>query len=551
MLKYLYTAILSILFTSGYSQYILIWQDEFEQNGLPNSQQWSYDLGGNGFGNEELQYYTKERPENARVENGKLIIKAQKESYNGNDYTSAKLQTRAKADWKYGRFEIRAKLPAGRGIWPAIWMLPTQSVYGTWPGSGEIDIMELVGYDPDKVHFTIHTDAYNHKIGTQKGANTIISNSSQNFHTYALEWTEDSLKFFVDNQIHFTVKKNAGDDYKKWPFDQPFYLILNVAVGGSWGGAQGIDNSIFPQTMEVDYVRVYKKAEPESHFPIHIYTSNGTVNLEPELSLYERGSEVKATAVPDEGFEFKSWSGTYSGTNPNTTWPVYFPYEVKATFSRIGEMLENSTFFNGTMLWDYYGATMQTKNDQLHIAIPTATTNPWDIQVSQQGLNLKAGETYIFRFKAAASTTRSINAGVGISQDPWTAFLSKTVTLTQTEQEFVYEFTMPVNEQNGRVFFDLGKFAGDIIISEISLVQMGSLTAKTPAKNIDRVNIYPNPSKGRVNIEGHNSAVTILNAEGKIVSQSQNTEQIDLSNLPNGVYFIKTDKGVVQMVVKE
>lgn len=551
MFKPIITSVLLLAFLTCQSQYIQVWQDEFDTNGAPDPQKWSYATGGDGFGNEELQYYTKNRPENAKVENGRLIITAQKESYQGNDYTSAKLQTMGKGDWKYGRFEIRAKLPAGRGIWPAIWMLPTQSNYGNWPSSGEIDIMELVGYDPDKVHFTIHTEAYNHKIGTQIGANTIIANSNQDFHTYALEWSEDSLKFFVDNQIHFTVKRNAGDDYKKWPFDKPFYLILNVAVGGTWGGANGIDNSIFPQTMEVDYVRVYKKAEQGTSFPITVKASNGSVTLDPMQTTYARGTEVTATAIPDNGYEFRGWSGSYSGTSPTVTWPVYFPYDVKASFTRIGEMLDNSTFFNGTMSWGYYGATMEAKNDTLHIAIPTASTNPWDIQLSQQGLNLQAGETYTFRFKAKASTSRNINSSVGISQDPWTAFLSKTVTLTQTEQEFVYEFTMPVTEPNGRVSFDLGKFAGDIMISEVSLIKKNNITGtkSTGANNI--FHLYPNPSKGMVTIEGESNEVTIMNTEGKVVGTSQRSNLIDLSGLPNGVYYIKSESGDVQMVVKE
>lgn len=234
----------------------LVWSDEFDYSGLPAPEKWGYDVGGDGWGNNELQYYTENRTENARVENGHLIIQAHKENYGGNAYTSARLITKTKGDWKYGRIEVKAKLPGGRGGWPAIWMLPTDWVYGGWPASGEIDIMEYVGYDPGVVHGTVHTDAFNHSIGTQQGNSINIADAESNFHVYAIEWTENKIDFFVDGTKYFTFT-NQGD-WTKWPFDQRFHLILNIAVGGNWGGAQGVDDNIFPVQMEVDYVRVYQ-----------------------------------------------------------------------------------------------------------------------------------------------------------------------------------------------------------------------------------------------------------------------------------------------------
>jgi len=154
----------------GRGRWRLVWSDEFDYKGLPDPKKWDYDVGGKGWGNEELQFYTARRRENARVENGHLIIEARKEAWEGRDYTSARLVSRGKGDWTYGRFEVSAKLPSGRGTWPAIWMLPTGWTYGGWPNSGEIDIMEHVGFDPDVVHASVHTSAYNHKIQTQKTA---------------------------------------------------------------------------------------------------------------------------------------------------------------------------------------------------------------------------------------------------------------------------------------------------------------------------------------------------------------------------------------------
>lgn len=235
-----------------------VWQDEFDKNGLPDATKWGYDVGGSGWGNNELQYYTKSTLKNARIENGKLIIEAHKEDFEGKKYTSARLITKQKADWQYGKFVIRAKLPQGVGTWPAIWMLATSQSYGTsyWPDNGEIDIMEHVGFDPNVVHGTIHTKSYYHGIGTQRGAQVTIPDAMTTFHDYSLEWSPADIKIGVDGSNYFTFAKES-DEWQKWPFNKPFYLLLNIAIGGSWGGQKGVDDSIFPQRMEIDYVRVY------------------------------------------------------------------------------------------------------------------------------------------------------------------------------------------------------------------------------------------------------------------------------------------------------
>ncbi|MFN8358131.1 MAG: glycoside hydrolase family 16 protein [Spirosomataceae bacterium] len=235
------------------------WSDEFDYTGLPDAKKWGYDVGGNGWGNNEKQYYTKDRQENARVEGGKLIIEARKESFGSNAYTSARLVTKNKADWTYGRFVIRAKLPQGVGSWPAIWMLATDQSYSDtyWPDNGEIDIMEHVGFDQGRVHFSIHCKAYNHIIGTQRTANMMVNDASQAFHDYRLDWTPEKIVGYIDDQKYFEFA-NQKLSWKEWPFDKKFHLLLNIAVGGNWGGQKGIDDSIFPQRMEVEYVRVYK-----------------------------------------------------------------------------------------------------------------------------------------------------------------------------------------------------------------------------------------------------------------------------------------------------
>jgi beta-glucanase (GH16 family) len=235
----------------------LVWSDEFNYSGLPDSAKWNYDTGGHGWGNNELQFYTAKRLENTRAENGYLIIEARKENWEGKNYTSARLITKGKGDWKYGRIEVKARIPKGVGSWPAIWMLASTTPL-TWPDDGEIDIMEHVGYDQGNIHASIHTKDYNHVINTQKTAITNVPDCSDQFHVYALDWTADTIKISEDDHVYFSFGNEHGGK-GKWPFDFPFHLLLNIAVGGNWGGQKGVDDNAFPMKMEIDYVRVYQK----------------------------------------------------------------------------------------------------------------------------------------------------------------------------------------------------------------------------------------------------------------------------------------------------
>jgi len=252
----------------------LVWSDEFDADGPPDSSKWDYEEG--FVRNRELQYYTRARKENARVENGMLVIETHRErlknprfdpnARQGNwkasrefaEYTSASLITKGKASWTYGRFELRAKLPTGRGTWPALWTLGTNFDKVSWPACGEIDIMENVGFDPDVIHANVHTTKYNHSINTHKGSKITIAKPYAEFHVYAMEWHRDRLDFFVDDRKYFTFQKeNDGNDV--WPFDEPQYLLMNIAIGGDWGGQRGIDDAIFPQKLMVDYVRIFQR----------------------------------------------------------------------------------------------------------------------------------------------------------------------------------------------------------------------------------------------------------------------------------------------------
>ncbi len=236
----------------------LVWSDEFDNAGAPDPSKWTYETGAGGWGNDQAQVYTDKRQENARVENGVLIIEARKECYQGRDYTSARLVSKAKRDFQYARVEVRVKLPAARGTWPQFFMLPAEASYGQWPRSGEIDFLQHVGHESGQIHGAIQTELYNHRSGNLKSGTTKIDSSTSQFHVYAVEWTKHKVEMFADGKKYFTFT-NENNGPSKWPFDRRFYLGIDLAVGGTWGGARGIDDNAFPEKLQVDYVRVFEE----------------------------------------------------------------------------------------------------------------------------------------------------------------------------------------------------------------------------------------------------------------------------------------------------
>jgi beta-glucanase (GH16 family) len=254
----------------------LVWSDEFDGEEL-NAERWSPNIWPARKVNDEDQAYTS-REKNIRLEDGMLIIEAHKEDYEGAAYTSGRVHSSGKGDFLYGRFEVRAKLPYGKGSWPAIWMLPSDpykysttceegedwqgsSTCDAWPNSGEIDIMEHVGYQMGHIHGTVHNEAYYWAKWEQRKGRILVDDVDEAFHVYSLEWSPERIDIFVDDSHYFTYV-NEGSGWNVWPYDEPFHLILNIAVGGMWGrSGGGIDDSIFPQRMLVDYARVYRLSE--------------------------------------------------------------------------------------------------------------------------------------------------------------------------------------------------------------------------------------------------------------------------------------------------
>lgn len=243
----------------------LVWSDEFDGTRLDPGK-WSFDTHRNkdGWYNKELQYYSANRPENLRIEDGRLVIELRRDpealrafaDWGGQRYSSARIVTKGKASFRYGFFEARAKLPCSRGSWPAIWMLPERD--SRWPEGGEIDILEHVGAQPGVVHANLHTGTFNHARGTGRGAQVALPTACEAFHRYQLHWTPEAITIGVDDRAYMRVRNDEPGDRGAWPFDSPFHLILNLAMGGDWAGAKGIDDSALPQRFEIDYVRVWQ-----------------------------------------------------------------------------------------------------------------------------------------------------------------------------------------------------------------------------------------------------------------------------------------------------
>lgn len=233
---------------------VLVFEEKFDVEGMPNENNWDYDVGGGGWGNDELQYYTKANPENVIIKNGKLIITALEKEFESYSITSTRLVSRGKKHWLYGHFEFRAKLPAGKGTWPAVWMLGIDEEKIGWPRRGEIDIIEHVGRNQDLLHFSLHTGKYNHRMNTQITHVSKFTGISEGFHDYTMDWDESKISFAVDGveQCCF-FKKDYADS---WPFDKPHYLIINLAIGGGFGGE--VNRSCLPASLEIESIRIFQ-----------------------------------------------------------------------------------------------------------------------------------------------------------------------------------------------------------------------------------------------------------------------------------------------------
>ena len=565
-MKPLFLGICIILFiASTFAQkYVLVWNDEFNTPGLPDSTKWNYETG--KIRNNELQYYTAGRLKNARIEDSVLVIEAHKEKFDGADYTSASIISKGAGDWKYGKFEIRAKVPTGKGTWPAIWMMPTYSEYGGWPKSGEIDIMEYIGVEPQNLWYNAHFEGKSGDGHDSNGSGRIntISNPWEKFITFTLLWTPIKMEWYADGVKYHEYIKPA-DDYQVWPFNKEFYLILNLAYGGSWGGYNGVDDSKLPHRFLIDYVRVYQLQETEGPFSLNIEpATGGNIIVSPEMEKYPENTEVTLTAIPQEKYAFRAWRNQ-SRANPFTFY-IRKNTLIKPAFSLEGELLSNGNFDYNLQNWNFYvfnqqqiSFTKTLENGVFIMDILKTTGIDWHLGFQENGLSMHEGK-YRLSFEAYATQARQLLITVSKNYPDWGSFVSKNVNITTSKKKFELTINMPVNDDNVRLYFGVGKFSGKFYIDNISLTRQEETTslptASKPGKNT--FTIFPNPGTGLFNVtfnvdELMSPKFEVINLSGKIVWSGKIEKtmfQINLQHLQPGFYFIRAFNPVYSEIQK-
>ena len=541
-------------------KYVQVWGDEFNTPGLPDSTKWSYEKG--KLRNNELQYYTVKRTENARIEDSVLIIENRKEKYEGADYTSASIISRGIGDWKYGKIEIRAKVPEGKGTWPALWMLPTNSEYGSWPQSGEIDIMEYIGVEPQNFYFTAHFEGINKPQGEHgssgSGPVRVVRNPWEEFVKYTLKWTPEKIEWYA-NDIKRHEYQKPSDDYRIWPFNKEFFLILNLAYGGSWGGYNGVDDTKLPHLFQIDYVRVYQLQDTEGPFSLKVDSaSGGSVEISPQLDLYPEGTEVTVTAIPDTGYNFESWM-YQSGANPYT-FTVNKNTTISPKFKDQTQLLTNGTFNVNTVPWNLYinnannvSYTMGIEDGKLMFNISKSPGVDWHFGFQEQGFAMPKGK-YKLSFDAYADQAKTIGLSISKNYVDWGAIISRNVAITTSNKHYDLDLEMLRDDENVRLFFGIGQFTGKFYIDNIRLARI--LDTPTAINQITtkkgEILVYPNPSNGTFTIQISNkneikeNKIEIFSMDGKLIYQSRfigfNSE-INPENIRPGIYLVKVISG--------
>ena len=434
----------------------LVWEDDFSKDTSIDTSKWNFTIGAGGYGNNELQYYT-DRPDNARIENGKLVIEARKENYKGSPYTSAKLSTQGKFSFTYGKVEVKARLPEGKGVWPAIWMMPEDmSLYGGWPSCGEIDIMELLGHEPNKVYGTIHYG----NPHTYHGGNYTLPDGkkfSDDFHVFALEWEPGEIRWYVDDVLYyktsdwFSRSMNEAFDYTyPAPFDRDFYLILNVAVGGNWPGYPPDDANYFPQRMEVEYVKVYQKATyKEAVKPVSDTSATCPENARPPLA---DGNLI--------------YNGSFNTTVDNVDGIPGVP---------------NTSYWQFVHLDQFGGnGTIENTGQGVKINITNGGSQTYSVQLMQRPICLIKGKTYKLSFDAKSDGQRTIEAklssGGGDDGNTWIDYARQTFTLDNNWNNYSYVFTMQNDTYvNSRLEFNVGLSTLPVYINNVRLEEYNLL----------------------------------------------------------------------------
>lgn len=594
---------LLILNTSLFAQCpTLVWSDEFSGTSLDGAK-WTAETGGGGWGNGELQYY---KAANATVSSGTLKITAKKERVQANNYTSARIKTYLKGDWTYGRFEARIKLPKGAGLWPAFWMMPTDSYYGTWPKSGEIDISELIGSKPTNSFGTLHygTSSTDHQY---KSSNFYLNSGTfaDAFHTFAIEWQAGVIKWFVDDNLYQTLTAADISPYA-WPFDKRFYIILNLAVGGTLGGT--VDNTIFPVAMEVDYVRVYAGNTPTmSGKRVVLNQAQGetyTIADAPNGSTYIWTVPSGATIASGQGTNSikVNWANTSSSGNVTCTVtsscststiamnvyvePVYnfgfsfvnFDATGQATYSRSDGAYStvanpSPTGINTSALSGKYIRNSTVQYDYI-LYNTSAITNAADYKT-------KAKKFYLDVYTAAPIGTPIIiqleNGSTATATNYPTGRNSRYTAYTTKQNQWerlIFSWldtpdpgTSDASVNHLLVLINSNTFTGDTYyIDNLDSYTAGTPVTRSLSKNISitiegdnspiNTSVYPNPVTDELRIMNikSNSTISIFNLAGQAVVnynyKGAGNAIINIAHLSAGNYFIKVAAGNSMQIFK-
>ncbi len=586
-MRKLFTYAIMLLGISSHAQnWQLVWSDEFDYSGLPDPAKWGYDTGAGGWGNNELENYTADRTENARVENGTLILEARRDWHDGIEYSSARLVSRDKGDWLYGRIEIKAKIPLGQGLWPAIWMLPTDWEYGGWPASGEVDIMEsfaLGGIKPTQVEANVHTQAYHHSIGTNKGAAiTTLSNIEDNYHVYGVSWFEDYMVFDVDGQEYFTFD-NEGT-WEAWPFDKRFHLIMNIAVGGSLGTTP--DPNIFPKQMTVDYVRVYQEntgpssstglvtafehcngAGFSSGFSVGDYTMSDLETLgidDDAISSLEIAEGYKVILFMDDNFTGQSVEITSDLNCFDNTWNDQVT-SMKVRPNGLTNMaglyyLQNRS---SSIYMDVAGGEAAT--DDGVTVFQWALTNTLNQQFELEHLG-DGSYKVIAKHSGKVLDVDAISTANGADVQQWA------YSGTDNQKWIVVDagngFYKLIAQHSGKVaeiascssdqMANLQQYDNnDQTCGHWNFETVNPLSAQQMNFSDGSLNIYPNPVTDHLHIEGGNESwsIEVYSIDGGLeVSKQFHDGGVSISTLRSGIYTLKVNTGsriVTQKLVKQ
>lgn len=466
----------------------LVWEDEFNGSSLDLAN-WGYQTGGGGWGNNEWQYYTS--GDNVTVSGGTLKITAEEDTenaYPGNDYTSSRIRTQNLGDWRYGKMEARIKLPQGQGIWPAFWMMPTDNVYGTWPSSGEIDIMEYLGHETTITYGTCHYgNAYNDKgsLGSSTTLNSGVFPDA--FHTFSIEWEPGEIRWYLDgSQFHSANSSHPDFQTYTWPFDQDFHFILNLAVGGNWPGYPD-ESTVFPQTMEVDWVRVYQQLSATEITGADVVEplTNGEVYSLPDVNgtTYSWTVPTGASITGGQGtheitVNWGDTSGSIFADITSSCGNQTFSLAVEVT----PNLWRNYGFENGFNNWsrnEFNGtdanfqiitSNVQEGGQAACVTPLVLGANTWDIQLGRSDISLTAGEDYALSFWAKADQTGKDIDLAFIHSTTYALYANTTFDLSTSWANYTFFFTAP--ETATALFnLDIGDEAGEFCFDDFTFAR--------------------------------------------------------------------------------